>query len=162
MYFVIELNKININNIIFCNVVNNNVINGTFTKLNYGNEKCILNGLFVLFPIDTRIHTNNKIIFNSCSEYNLKIIKLLYEFENQLLNKYIQYKNTNLTKKLILSSQMKIGYMKIYKNKNTIENNDINIDEYNLTNELVIKISGIWDNGKECGITFKLYSGTIG
>lgn len=161
MFFVIELDKININNIIFCNVVNNNVINGTFTKLNYGNDKCILNGLFVLFPIETITHTNNKIIFNSSREHNLNIIKLLYEFENEILNKYIQYKNMKLTKKLILSSQMKIGYMKIYKNKNTIENNDFNLDVCSSTRELVIKISGIWDNGNECGITFKLYSGTI-
>lgn len=161
MFFVIELDKININNIIFCNVVNNNVINGTFTKLNYGNDKCILNGLFLLFPIETITHTNNKIIFNSLREHNLNIIKLLYEFENQILNKYIQYKNMKLTKKLILSSQMKIGYMKIYKNKNTIENNDFNLDVCGSIHKLVIKISGIWDNGKECGITFKLYSGTI-
>ena len=158
MIFATDIYNIDISKIIFCNQIRNNVISGVFSKINYNTEFSLLNGLYILFPIEPTTHQHNTIEFNPYTEYNFKIIKILYNIENHILNKYNRTNSTiELTKKkLILSSQLHTGFMKIYKDNSNSNSNITN----NNNNKLVIKISGIWDTQELCGITYKLYEGS--
>lgn len=160
MIFATDIYNIDILNVIFCNQIHNNVISGVFSKINYNTEFCLLNGLYIIFPIEPTTRQTNTIEFNPFTEYNYKIISLLYNIENNILNKYNNSNSTTKTtkKKLILSSQLQTGFMKIYKD-NSNSNSNSNITN-NINNKLVIKISGIWDTQELCGITYKLYEGS--
>jgi hypothetical protein len=154
MIFATDLHRINIDNIKYCNNTRNTVINGIFTKINYTTNVCVLNGLYILFPIESLINQSNRIEFNPFTEYNEQFIKTLSGIENNILNKYITNNNLDIKKKNILNSQLYTGFMKIYKDVNRTGNITIHND---MNKNLILKISGIWDTGYTCGITYKLY-----
>ena len=68
-----------------------------------------------------------------------------------MLDNYIQTRQKNLKKVILLSKQLNSGFMKIYK-----ENNSSN---KNLNKKFCVKISGVWETRDECGLTYKLYGG---
>lgn len=151
-----NISNVNYNQIIYCNIMRNNIINGFFTKINYTTEFVVLNGLYITLPICTTIYNNNKIKFDPTCNHNFKLINEFSTLENDILNKYIKYKNININKKQILLLQLQTGFMKVYTDVAEYNNTFL---EYNSHKRLVIKISGIWETSTECGITYKLFDG---
>jgi hypothetical protein len=160
MIFANELPSVNYNQIIYCNETRNNIINGFFTKINYTCEHSILNGLYIILPIQPSIYNNNRIKFNPFLDHNKKIIDILSTLEANILDKYIQSKKYSIIKKKILLMQLQTGFMKIYKDA-SIYNNVYNNNNIHTYKQLVIKISGIWETSTECGITYKLFEGIL-
>ena len=107
-----------------------------------------MSGLFFYFPINvTNINSNYNrtfINFDINDTLNNKIIDYLTSIENNVLSMYNFSKNKEL--KFLLKEQLLSGYIKIHSEDN---NNDVD-------SKYIVKISGIWENEKNIGITYKI------
>lgn len=128
---------------------------GIFTKIIYSTPLFIMNGIFFYFPItvDNIINSNGRffINFNPNSKNNSLIIRDISNIEEHILD---FYKKTNLVDKnktLLLKNQLNTGNIKVYKDTND------NLTNTNFTNkQFILKISGIWENKFDFGITYKI------
>jgi hypothetical protein len=77
---------------------------------------------------------------------NLQYITCLSEIETAILTLYKSINDINKTNKLSLASQLYSGCFKIYNEHNA---------NYNM-NTYYLKISGVWENNNEIGITYKV------
>lgn len=150
MNIILNLNNINSYNVCFLEPKKNIIMDGLFTKINFLNEYLTMNGIFIIFPIDQYSIENNEkkyyLKFNHTS--NMRTVQEFSKLENNLLELYNTNHNRNKKKSMLLSKQLFNGYIKIYK-----ENVHIIHDKL----RLVMKISGIWENETEVGLTYKLF-----
>ena len=110
-----------------------------------------MNGLFFEFPIvDYRIVNNNQhseLVFSPYKDTNMSYVSDFVKIENALLTNYNMIHTTNKPFSLVLSKQLHSGNMKLYRN---LQKKKIH------PQQLVIKISGIWETESEIGLAIKL------
>ena len=150
MNIILNLNNINSYNVCFLEPKKNIIMDGLFTKINFLNEYLTMNGIFIIFPIEQYSIENNEkkyyLKFNHTS--NMRSVQEFSKLENNLLELYNTNHNRNKKKSMLLSKQLFNGYIKIYKEK---------VDVIHDKLRLVMKISGIWENETEIGLTYKLF-----
>lgn len=142
-----KLDQFNIDNLYFSEPVNNNIIEGgIFYRLQYATEFISLNSIIFKIPLEKchliKYQNKYKCVFN---ESNNKILETLKKIELLCLDKIISKKQI----KLNLYEQIRNNCIKFFSNKNYGEN----------TEKIYIyfKISGIWENNYNYGITYKCY-----
>ena len=145
MNIVLTLDKITINNIYYQQPIYNTVMeNGEFIKIIYSDETVMINGLHILLPIKPIIidkYYNKFKLTYDLKHSNSDIFKKIYNLENDILNKYISKKN----KKTILYDMLNTSKHILYTTTEVCDKNN-----------LIIKISGIWENETDYGITYKI------
>jgi len=148
MIITLYMDDIDYNYIDFLDSKENKITNGLFTKIIYSNSTFTMSGLFFYFPINvTNINSNYNrtfINFDINDVLNNKIIDYLSGIENNVLSMYNFSKNKEL--KFLLKEQLGSGYIKVHSEDN---NNDVE-------SKYIVKISGIWENEKNIGITYKI------
>ena len=125
---------------------------GIFTKIIFSNNLFVMNGIFFYFPIsvDNIISSNGRffINFNPNSKNNISVINSISKIENDILSFYKKTTLSNKNISYILSNQLSAGNIKVYK--------DSNDPIYNIADkQYILKISGIWENNTDFGITYK-------
>lgn len=157
MIVTLDLSKFTLSNIFFLETKKNIIMDGNFTKLIFSNEFFIMNGIYILFPIDhngsEKIMNKTQIRFNPYQQYNQTLINEFSKLEKSILEYYKQCRMCNCKIVPLLQKQMMIGFMKTnkeYKNQFLINENNKNI-------LYVLKISGIWETQDEIGLTYKLF-----
>jgi hypothetical protein len=149
MNVVLGLDDIKIHHIHFQESVKNTIIEGSdFIRIIYSNELFSLNGIYIDFELDTthieKYFNKYKYVLNNMTERNKSIISRLSQLEKDILDKVnIPGKKTPIYK---ISEHLHNGNIKLF-----IENN---IPQAGI-NKYILKISGIWANETEYGITFK-------
>ena len=147
MNIVFTNDQFNISNIYFNEPIQNTVMeNSKFIKIIYSNELIILNGLFLLLNLKN-INKDNyfkKIKIQYDFNANKEMLQQIYEIENNILNKY----NTLKTPRKILYETLNTGTIKIF------PNNENDLSNYN--NFFILKISGMWEDEYEYGLTYKI------
>ena len=153
MNISIDLQKITLPNVYFLDKKTNIIMDGNFTKIIYSNDWFTMNGLYVLFPIESHSvdKISNKVIlkFNPYNANNSIIIQEFSKLELRILE---YYKNIYRCKTKIsgfLSRQLYTGSMKLYKDYGSCDIKKNNI-------QYIIKISGVWETYEEIGLTYKL------
>ena len=124
---------------------NNIIPNSDFNRIYYSNNDLTLNAIYLIIEIkNISIEMYyNKYKCNFDISDNDDIIHKLKLFEKDILNKYkIPHKIPIPT----LYNQLNQGYIKIYSNTHDINKK---------SQEMILKISGIWNNNNEYGITYK-------
>ena len=167
-------NSIDINNIILCEPINNTVMdNSKFIRLIYSDKNIIMNGIYIKISMHINNVENayNKLRCFIEPEKNKEIYKVLSYIENIILSKYV----TNKISSYKLTECLNKGIIKIFSenfNKNhynTSNKGRYNSDRYNSDRSLslnknindpslyniVLKISGIWVDEREYGLTYK-------
>ena len=167
-------NNIDINNIILCEPINNTVMdNSKFIRLIYSDKNIIMNGIYIKISVNisTIEHAYNKLRCYIEPEKNKEICKILSFTEKNILSKYV----TNKLSSYKLTECLNKGILKIFnetfiKNQYNTSNKDkYNSDKYNSENSMsltknandsslyniVLKISGIWVDEREYGLTYK-------
>jgi hypothetical protein len=162
MNILLHANDVALSQFYFLDKKTNMIMDGVFTKIVYSNHCMTMNGLYIDFPIKNvmtnRIHSKNIIQLDIVN--NKELFQKLIELERQVLQYYVQYfsdtdtrfsneKRHSIQNKTImytLKSQIQNGSIKYYKE----------YDSYAKPALYYIKISGIWENHSEIGITFKL------
>ena len=167
-------NNIDINNILLCEPINNTVMdNSKFIRLIYSDKNIIMNGIYIKISMHIKNVENayNKLRCYIEPEKNKEIYKVLSYIENIILSKYV----TNKISSYKLTECLNKGIIKIFsenfnKNHYNISNKGrYNSDRYNSDRSLslnknindpslyniVLKISGIWVDEREYGLTYK-------
>jgi len=147
MNLILSLSDFNLNCVNFGEKQKNTVIwNSFFIKLIYSIPEVSLNGIFLLINLKnkniTKDYNKYKIIFNVCE--NKDIIQRIELIEKTILHKI---NVVNKTPRLSIYEQFKNGHLKL----------NLNNDSYNQNDLCILKLSGIWENSTEYGVTFKYF-----
>lgn len=147
MNLILDINDFNIDNIFFQEAIKNTIIlNSKFNRTLYSNDFFTLNIIFIKFNI--KFYCQDK-IFNKYKCYykieeNKDIIDKLIEIERNIIDKF----NINKIKDFKISQQLLSGFIKII----NVTSENINL---NKIDNILLKISGIWETETEYGITYK-------
>jgi|TARA_B110000967_G_scaffold137132_1_gene140001 hypothetical protein len=148
MNVVIKEEQFKISNIYYTEPIQNIIMdNSQFIKIVYSNQDIMMSGIFLLVELKhiTKESYFKKIKITYDTSLNKNILNRIYEIENQLLQKY------NIHKKIqrkIIYDTLNNGVIKLFpNNENDLINNN---------NSFILKISGIWENDTEYGLTYKL------
>ena len=145
MNIVLTLDKINMNNIYYQEPIYNTVMeNGEFVKIIYSDENVMITGLHILLSIKPilidKYYNKFKLTYDLKHSHN-DIFKKICNIEDEILNKYI----SNKTKKHMLYDMVNTSKIVLFSNNELYDKNN-----------LIIKISGIWENETNYGITYKI------
>lgn len=143
MNIVLNMDDIYTRNIFIGNNIRNNIINnGSFYKIKYSNSDIILNNLMILLNISDRSFMQNynryRCMFKNKNKDNVDIIDKISALEKKILSMFEcnKYPNYNIGSAL-QSGVFNVGYYP--RNDET----------------MCLKISGIWENEDEYGLTYK-------
>ena len=156
----LKKNKIDKNNIIIMDKIKNNVIpnpNSSYSRLLYSDKYVTFNGMYLNFILNSAkiVNLYNKIL---CHVNEPEIIHKILSIEREILSKYNSRKN----KKFKLAELLKENCISVFFNE---KYNDPNINSISLCKKIdidkpvnvILKISGIWENNKEFGLTIKFF-----
>ena len=127
----VPLNSVNMQNIYFAEKKKNVIVDGDFIKIIYSTSGFEMNGLYILFGIETLKDTfstawtqtpvrspqltSKKIItFDPYSEINFKLISRLCEIEREIIERYILNKCKSKYPSYILKTQLLCGTIKYH------------------------------------------------
>ena len=148
MLLVVHQKELKIESINFLETRNNILMDGTFTKIIYSNYDIILNGIYLRIPFNDYIYDKSysRITLKN-NKTNKDYINIISKYEYYILN-YFKHINSCLKiQKCLLKDQLSSMNFKVY--RENYPNNNINGD-------IVLKISGIWENESEYGLTYKI------
>jgi len=168
MNIILSESQFNIENIYFLEPIINTIMdNSMFIKIIYSNKLITLNGLYL--TMDIKINLKEMYFKKMKYTYDIKntdnnmMLTKIYNIELYILNKY----KCNKTKKYILYDTLKTGMIKIFPNQPSFHNNSgittfasnvshNQVNGYTQLDRFILKISGIWENDTEYGVTYKL------
>lgn len=151
----INLEQFDYEHIIICEAIKNSIIlYNNFYKLLYSNEFVTFNGIYLLLNFKYTHIIKDKIFFDISN--NVDIIDKINNIEYKILD----ILNIKKEKQLKLKDFLKNGIIKFsYSEYNEIDNNFIKLKKLKNDNNIenfILKISGIWENKDNIGITFKI------
>lgn len=143
MNIVMCIDDVSTRNIFIGNNIRNNIINnGSFYKIKYSNSEIILNNLMILLNISDCSFVENynryRCIFKNKNKDNVDIVDKISSLEKKILSKFECNKYPH------------------YNIRSTLQSGVFNIGYYPRNDEtMCLKISGIWENEDEYGLTYK-------
>ena len=148
MNIIQNINQYNPDNLHFCEPIKNTILNkGTFIRILYSTFYFSLNGIYLHILLDKlsveKYYNKCKGCFNVSNHYVM--INKIKTIEEHILNKYKLHSKIPQYK---IYDQLCSGF--IFCDK--LEQNNSNI---------ILKISGIWENDKYYGLTYKFYKLSI-
>ncbi len=141
----------------------NLIMNGNFTKVNYTHPHFTMNGLFFAIPLASSFvenaSENTHFIHFDITNSNKAILDSIIKLEYEILHNYAAA--AQITTKKVMSrymhKQLSKGKIKINGDNST---GIICLPSKN--NKIVLKISGVWENESEYGMTFRwVYANSI-
>ena len=150
MYLAIKPSEFNIHYMMLSEKTKNNVMEGgDFYRLYYSDALCNSNGLYIYFSFNNisieKYFNKIKCIFSL--ENNREIIHLLKKIEYSILH-HVSFGHKDISYRI--SEQLDNKYIKIFTDKHIDFGKNKKLD-------VVLKISGIWNNYNACGLTFRFY-----
>lgn len=146
---MLPLNEITSENVFFLDGKKNILMEGIFMKIIYMNEWFTMNGIYLSFPvkvqhIDINPNMGQKHIIYFSVEDHIDLIERIEILERTILEKYKCISG----KFPVYSIQytLRTGFFKIYKESKMLQKNT----------GFAIKISGIWENAKNYGLSYKI------
>jgi hypothetical protein len=156
MIITLDLPKFTLTNLFFLDTKKNMIMDGNFTKLLYSNEWFVMNGLYLLFPIENnsceKLMNKTQIKFNPYSQTNQLVVQEFARVERKILEYYKQTRGANKKISNLLHKQMASGIMKTSREFPN-QNYSTEVEKF----LYVVKISGVWETREEMGLTYKLF-----
>jgi hypothetical protein len=145
MILLLQPNQFTLASVSFLEKKVNMIMDGFFSKLSYSDECMTMNGLFMEIPINILSYSIRNIL-QFDSNINKDWIYKLSLIEKQIIQYYMFFFGvSNKTPLYSLKMQLQNGTIKYY---SPLRRSDA-VTYY-------IKISGIWENSNEIGITYKI------
>lgn len=147
---ILSLSDVSDENIYLLDSKKNILMDGMFTKLMFMNEWFTINGIYLDFPIAVQNVKINPMmgqkhtIFFSVNEH-IDLIQKIEVLEHSILSKYHPSDNTK-SPIYSLNNSLKMGFFKIYKETKFLQQ----------SKDFALKISGIWENAKNYGLSYKI------
>jgi hypothetical protein len=153
MFLLLQPNDFNIKNIYFLEKKSNKLMEGFFIKIIFTNSFMTMNGIFLKLTIQKFPLIQKASYFLQFDpNYHKELITRLSIIEKQLLLYYINFYNIQKTPVYNLKNQLQNGSVKYYRPFYKEDAYKIQ----SMEGSYYIKISGIWENQYEIGITFKI------
>ena len=152
MYLAISPKNFNKDFLMISDKTKNNVIGeGSFYRIYYSGEYGTVKGLFLDFHLECKKVDKyfNKLKCEFDRSKNAKIIDFIQFVERSILNIVPDRKNKKPVFRV--DEQLQNGFIKIF------YDNECKIPEISHPPRLLLKISGIWTNDREYGITFRFF-----
>jgi len=153
MNIIYNINQFKFRNLFLLEPKRNIIMDGKFTKIVYSDELIVMNGIYLITPFDDFYVENN---LNKCvlkiniyNSINANIITELIKIENNIIQYYKHLFECSKKPFALLKEQILNGNIKLYNNTTSI--NNTNEKKY----KIIIKISGIWENEDQVGLTYK-------
>jgi hypothetical protein len=146
MILVTDVNQFNKFNLFFSEPIKNNLLHdGLFIRIISSSDNLTLNGIYLLFNLYETVCEKyfNKYRLSFNIKKNEDIIKTLQQIEEQILNLYKCSKHRQFK----ISDQLSLSHLKLFNPCNN--------------NQLLLKISGIWETQFSYGITYKFYPSVV-
>lgn len=149
-------------------IVNTIMENSVFIKIIYSNPTIILNGLYL--QLDLKLSSSEiyfkkvKYTYDTGNDHNKNMLNKIFNIENSILDKYSTNSN-NKKKKSIIYDTLISGTIKLYPNAQYNDNMTSNtmvttatkpVLKVSSSTVFILKISGIWENMNEYGLTYKI------
>lgn len=153
MNVVLDIADVDRRNLYYCEPVTNTVMDvSVFFRTGYTDELITLNGLYINCPfgitkVDKYYH-NHKYMFDY--NPNMDLIDGLIKIERMIIGCHNVH---NLIPVYKLRDQLLSLHIRVFENEEYITPT-LEPGDYNFT----LKISGIWQTGDSCGLTFKFFS----
>ena len=143
MNLLVRTDQYNIDNVYFCDSIKNNIIvNGNFIRILYSTSKFTMNGIYILLNFDNfyieKYYNKYKYTFDTM--VNSELINFVRNVEKDILTKLNIRDKCPVYK---IYDQLKIGAIKIMTDKMEFNEN------------IILKISGIWETQTNYGLTYK-------
>jgi len=149
MLVALKNNDFMIKNMYINEKVPNNIIKDSdFFRLSYNFNNIILNGTYLFFELQNVKMENvfNKVKFSFSQKDNKQIIEYLNLIEKQIICFFQELELVEGKIPILhIHAQLKEGFFKIFSDKD-------------FTNKFVLKISGLWSNKREYGVSYKFFS----
>jgi len=147
---MLPLKEVTEDNIFFMDSKKNILMDGTFTKLIYMNEWFTMNGIYLAFPIHVQnIEVNpmsgQKHIVHFSVNAHQELLEKIEHLERNILSKYCPA-ITGSTPMYSIQHSLRMGYFKIFKESKILSKHTA----------FALKISGIWENAKNYGLSYKI------
>jgi len=142
MLLLLQQTDFFIKNVYFLEKKLNMIMDGYFTKIVLTNSFMTMNGLFFQLPIKKLNYSKSPYFLQFDPVCHKDLITQMSIIEKQLIQYYMSFYKVQKTPVYTLKNQLQNGSIKYYKNS--------------VGGLLYIKISGIWENPSEVGITFKI------
>jgi len=160
MNIILDISNLQLGYIFFLHAKQNIIMDGIFSKIIYSNPNFTLNGIYFHFPLEIisvdKIMNKNIVKFNPLSASNFALIQELSKIEYRIIEYYKQiHQNNKFAKKTacLLTKQLNSGSLKLYRDYNDITTTPtVNTKP----TYYVIKLSGLWENNDDVGITYKI------
>jgi len=148
MYLAINIDDFNTHFVMLSEKTKNNVMTDSdFYRLYYSNTRHNSNGLYVLITLYDVIVSKyfNKLKASFNIKKNVDIIQKLKNLEKNILQKYSNDKIPIYR----INEQLNNNFIKVFGDYNNIKNSN----EF----KIILKISGIWSDNANYGLTFRFY-----
>jgi hypothetical protein len=145
MALALPINQFNVNHVFFQDPVKNTIMNeSSFIRTIYSNELCMLNGICLEFdlPITAVDKSFNKFKCTIDNKLGAMMVQTISQLERDILGKFAGEKKQPVFR---VHEQLKNGMLKVLTINNTTT----------LLKTFVLKISGLWSNNTEYGLTYK-------
>lgn len=145
MNIVKKIEQYDENYVYFCDPIKNTIMNeGTFIRILYSTNTMVLNGIYLLIQLNDmtieKYYNKAKYSFNIVAHKDL--IEKIRKIEENILKKANVYNKSPLFK---IYEQLQTGCIKLF--------NDTT--QSKISGLFILKISGIWENNNNYGLTFK-------
>ena len=150
---LLPLSKIGVEYIYFLDTKKNMLMDGFFSKILYFHPHFSFNGIYVHLPIEIQnieaYNFHKTTIYFSVSQHSL-LLHQIDLLEKNILSQYIPM-DPNVNPVYSIIQNIKTGYFRIYR-ENTSDMNLVPEKK----NGFVLKISGVWENSKGYGLSYKI------
>ena len=144
MFLLLNPSNFHIQNIYFLEKKINMIMEGFFTKIVFSTEFMTMNGLFFQVPFSSSNSFGHFLPISP--SIHKDVIQRLCSIERHLVQYYMMFYNSNKTPIYSLKSQLQRGQVKYYRD----------VAPGATETAFYLKISGIWENSYEVGMTFKI------
>ena len=148
MILVIHPKELNIDSVNFLETRKNILMEGTFTKIIYSNRDIIINGIYLRIPFNDYVYDKSysRIVLKN-NKNNKDCINIISKYEHYILNYFKHINSCVKQPKSSLKEQLSSMNFKVYRE---------NYPNNNMNGDIILKISGIWENENEYGLTYKI------
>lgn len=149
MLVALKNNDFTISNVYINEKVPNNIIKDSdFFRISYDYNNVTLNGIYLFFELRNIKMENiyNKVKFSFSQKDNKETLDYLKDVETQIVCFFQRLQLVEGKRPIFhIHNQLHEGFFKIFSDKD-------------FTNKFILKISGLWSNQTDYGVSYKFFS----
>ena len=160
---VLNIKDITAENIYFMDAKKNILMDGIFSKMIFIHPYFSINGIYIDLPITIQKTENisrdyaSKQTISFLVAHHSYLLHQIELLEKNILDKYIPF-DTSLPKIYSIMQTMKLGYFRVFREASTSSSSSSSSSKMEVSkkSEFILKISGIWENAKGYGLSYKI------